>query len=155
MMSSREHWAVAVETFSRTLIMEGECSNSSADTVLHEDFCNMNNIPLCLKNGATAVPERTGEYSFVFLVSPKVPGMCSPVEEPSMSDLVLEEALHVSAGSVESSNSIVSETFSGDALDSGASASAGEYGYLKIAEHASTSLIALVKAKVGAILLDS
>ena len=151
MMSSREHWAVAVATFSRTLIMEGECRDSSADTVLHGDFCNMNNIPLCLKKGATAVPERTGEYSFVFLVSPKVPGMCSPVEEPSMCDLVLEEALHVSAGSVESSNSIVADSYdsavrdfdlslfnqvseipSGDALDSGVPASAGVRDSLKL-----------------------
>ena len=111
----------------------------------------MNSIPLCLKKGATAVPDRTGEYSFVFLVSPNVPGMCSPVEEPSMYDLVLEEALHVSAGSVESSNSIVadsydstvrdfdlslfnqvSETPSGDALDSGVPASAGVRDILKL-----------------------
>ena len=92
MMLLYEHWAVAVATFSLTLIMEGECSNSSADTVLHEDFCNINNIPLCLKKGATTVPERTGEYSFVFLVS------------------LFNQ---------------VSETPSGDALDSGVPASAG------------------------------
>ena len=143
-MSFREHWAVAVATFSRALIMEGECDNSSANTVLHEDFCRMNNIPLCLKKGATAVPERTGEYSFVFLVSPKVSRMCSPVKEPSMCHLVLGEAFQVSAGSVESINFIVTESFdsavrdfdlsllsqvsetpSDDALDSGVPASVG------------------------------
>ena len=67
MISSREYWAVAVATFSRTSIMEEECSSFSADTVLHEDFSNINNIPLCLKKGATAVSERTGAYSFVLL----------------------------------------------------------------------------------------
>ena len=87
----------------------------------------------------------------MFLVSPKVPGMCSPVEEPSLCDFVLGEALQVSAGSVESSNSIVadsydsavrnfdlslfnqvSETPSGDALDSSVPASAGVRDSLKL-----------------------
>ena len=131
--------------------MEGESSNSSSDTMMYEDFCCLNNIPLCLKKGATAVAERTGEYSFVFLVLPRVPGMLSPVEERSSNDSVLDETLHALVGTVESSNSIVADSFdsavrdfdlslsnqvsetpSGDALDSGVPASAGVRDSLKL-----------------------
>ena len=109
-MSSRAHWVVIVATFSLTAVMEGESSNSSSDIVMYEDFCCLNNIPLCLKKGATEVPERTGEYSFVFLVLPRAPGMLSPVEEPSSNDSVLDEPLHALFGTVESSNSIVADS---------------------------------------------
>ena len=131
--------------------MEGENSNSSSDTMTYEDFCCLDNIPLCLKKGATAVPERTGEYSFLFLVLLRVPGMLSPVEGRSSNDSVLDETLHALVGTVESSSSIiadsfdnavrdfdlsllnqVSETPSGDALDSGVPASAGVRDSLKL-----------------------
>ena len=131
--------------------MEGENSNSSSDTMTYEDFCCLNNIPLCLKKRATAVPERTGEYSFVFLVLLRVPRMLSPVEGRSSNDSVLDETLHALVGTVESSSSIiadsfdsavrdfdlsllnqVSETPSGDALDSGVPASAGVRDSLKL-----------------------
>ena len=116
-MSSPAHWVVIVATFSLTAVMEGESSISGSDTVMYEDFCCLNNIPLCLKKGANAVPERTGEYSFVFLVLPRVPGMLSPVEEPSSNDSVLDETLHALVGTVESSNSIVADSFDSPVRD--------------------------------------
>ena len=114
MMSFYEQWAVAIATFRCILIMIGDCSSCSANTVLYEDFCNKNNIPLSLKKGSTAVPESIGEYSFGFIVSPRVPGMFSPVEEPSMSDSSLGYTLNASAGSVESYNSVVTCNYSSD-----------------------------------------
>ena len=114
MMSFNEHWAVSVASFSCILIMKGKYSIPSADTMLYEDFCGLNNIPLCLKKRDTAVPESISEYLFGFMVSPRVPGEFSPVEEPSMYDSLLGETPNASAGSVESFNSVVTGNYGSD-----------------------------------------